>query len=709
MISDTKNLLFEIGVEELPAGFLFPALGQLRELAESGLKEKNLISGHISTMGTPRRLTLMVNDLATRQPDTREKITGPAARIAFDADGNPTKAGEGFARSKGIDVSELRIEKTGKGEYVVAERIIKGLDTVKILEDMLPRIITSLNFPKSMRWADHELRFARPIRWIVALFGKDIVRFGMAGVHSGAETRGHRFMATGAIKLEAQRDSYLKVLEEAFVLADPDVRQERLLEEARNAAASGGGRLLEDSDLVELNTNLTEFPSAVCGRFDTEFLELPESVLITCMKEHQKYFAIQDESAGLMPHFVAINNTRSPDPDLVTTGHERVLRARLSDAAFFYREDTKKRLEEFVRDLGGMVFHRKLGTLLDKTRRIQALAEYVAAEVSPPAMEAAKRAAWLCKADLLTEMVGEFPTLQGIIGREYARLSGEPEDVALAIAEHYMPVKSGAPIPASIPGAVVSIADKMDTICSTFAIGLRPTGTQDPYALRRLALGILHIMEESGGNGLSLSLSELVKQAVLVLAEQLPEVPAGLKEDILEFFRARFVNDLTGRGLDIDVVEAAVRAGFDMPRDCVERTYGLKAVRDRKEFEPISTAFKRVMNILKDYDGGIPINTDLFEEADEQALYQAYLHVKEKLTPVLSTDRENKGLSREHYEQALIILLSIKPQVDSFFDNVMVMVDNTKVRDNRLALLWHISRLFLRIGDLSAIAVGQQS
>ncbi len=706
-MADTKNLLFEIGVEELPAGFLFPALDQLRQLAEQGLKEKNLNFGSVSSLGTPRRLTLVIEGVVTRQPDIREKIMGPAARIAFDADGKPTKAGEGFARSKGLDVSELRVEKTDKGEYVVAERTIKGLDTIKILEDMLPGVITSLNFPKSMRWADHDLRFARPIRWIAALFGSDVVNFSVAGVASGDESRGHRFMAPGAVRLDADRESYIRAMERAFVLADPDIRRERLVEEACNAAASQGGRLLEDSDLVELNTNLTEFPSAVCGRFDTEFLELPESVLITCMKEHQKYFAVQDTDGRLMPNFVAINNTRSPEPELVTTGHQRVLRARLSDAAFFYKEDTKRKLEDFVQDLGGMVFHRKLGTLLDKTRRIQALAEYVAAEVSPTHIEAAKRAAWLCKADLLTEMVGEFPTLQGIMGMEYARLSGEPEDVALAISEHYMPVKSGAPIPGSITGAVVSIADKMDTICSTFAIGLRPSGTQDPYALRRLALGILHIMEETGDSGLNLSLSELVNQAVLVLAEQLAEVSADLKDDIMEFFRARFVNDLTGRGLDIDVVEAAVRAGFDLPHDCVERAYALKAVRGREEFEPISTAFKRVMNILKDYEGGMPINTDLFEEQDEQALYKAYIGVKEKLAPLLSAGDEKSSLSREDYEKALIILLSIKPQVDSFFDNVMVMVENSDVRDNRLALLWHISRLFLRIGDLSAIVVGQ--
>ena len=699
-----KNLLFEIGVEELPAGFLFPSLEQLGRLAKENLREKNLEFDSVSTLGTPRRMTLLVNGLVERQPDVQEKIVGPAARIAFDEDGKPTKAGEGFARSKGLDVSELRVEKTDKGEYVVAEKVIKGRDTADILAEMLPDVLNALHFPKSMRWADHDLRFARPVRWLVALFGDDVIKFSVAGVESGAESRGHRFMAPGPVSFKADVDSYLSALEEAFVIADPDERRNRLLEDARRAAEEQGGQLLEDADLLELNTNLVEFPSAVCGKFDTSFLELPECVLITCMKEHQKYFAVQDRQGRLMPNFVAINNTRSPEPDLVTQGHQRVLRARLSDAAFFFQEDTKRKLEDFVPELAGMIFHQKLGTLLDKTRRIQELARFVAAETAPEHIETARRAAWLCKADLLTEMVGEFPTLQGIMGMEYARLSGEPEDVALAISEHYMPVKSGAELPSSPAGAVVSIADKVDTICSTFAIGLRPSGTQDPYALRRLALGVLHILEgEEQGQGMPLSIPELIKQALLVLGEQLPDISAELRDEIVEFFKVRFINDLTARGLDADVVEAAVRAGFTMPRDCLERAWALKAVRQRKEFEPISTAFKRVMNILKDYSGGMPIKTDLFQEAEEKALYEAYARVKAELGPVLGTDSSGTGLSRKDYEKALIILLTLKPQIDSFFDNVMVMTDNADIKENRLALLWHISRLFLRIGDLSVI------
>ncbi len=703
-MADKRNLLMEIGVEELPAGFLFPALSQLERLVTAKLKENNLAHGSVSTLGTPRRLAIIVEGLVEQQPDVEEKLMGPAARIAFDENGNPTKAGEGFARSKGIDVSELKVEKTEKGEYVVAERIIKGRRTSELLAELLPEIITSLNFPKSMRWADHDLRFARPIRWIAVLFGDEVIKFAVAGVESGAESRGHRFMAPDSVALVADSHSYEDALEKAFVIADPARRRSMLVEGARAAAEKKGGRLLEDSDLVELNTNLTEFPSAVCGEFDQEFLDLPECVLITCMKEHQKYFAVQDSEGRLMPNFVAINNTRSPEPELVTQGHQRVLRARLSDAAFFYKEDTKKKLEEFVPALGGMVFHRKLGTLLDKTRRIQALSEYVAAEIAPEKIDEAKRASWLCKADLLTEMVGEFPTLQGVMGMEYARLSGEPEAVALAIAEHYMPVKSGAPLPSSAVGAVVSIADKMDTICSTFAIGLKPTGTQDPYALRRLALGILHIMEKAGSEGMQLSLAELVKQAVMVLSQQLPDLSAELQDEIMEFFVARFVNDLTGRGIEADVVDAAVRAGgLEHPYDCAERAFALKSARHREEFEPISTAFKRVMNILKDYSGGMPINTELFEEEEEKALYEAYRQVKKRLSPVLGKD----GLTREDYEEALIILLSLKPQIDSFFDNVMVMTDNKDIRENRLALLWYISRLFLRIGDLSAIVISE--
>ncbi len=689
---NTRNLLLEIGTEEIPAAFISGALDDLARLAGEHLDREHLTHEDVSTIGTPRRLVLFVKNLPDRQPDREEIITGPPAKVAFSSDGKPTKAGEGFARSHGVSVDDLQVEDTEKGLYIVLRRIVPGRETIELLSELLPLIITAIPFPKTMRWGTEELRFGRPIRWLVALYGEDIVPFSLAGVETGSESRGHRFMAPEAIRVPSNPEGYVKALEGVFVLADPSVRRNRLLKEARNATASVSGNILSDDELVDINTYLTEFPSAVCGSFDKRFLALPRDVLITCMREHQKYFAVVDYKGDLMPHFVAINNTRSPRPGLVCEGHERVLRARLSDADFFFKEDLKRPLEAFVADLSGMIFHQHLGTVLDKIHRVKALAHYLAEQVAQDKVKVVERAAWLCKADLLTEIVGEFPSLQGIIGREYALLSGESREVANAIEEHYMPVRSGGQLPGSLPGALLSIADKMDTICGTIAIGLKPSGTADPYGLRRLALGILHIVEE---RSLSLSLKALIAEASHQLENQLSEVSKELTTEVMTFFKRRFSYDLTAKGMDHDVVEAVTRVEFDDVKDCILRARALASVRSRPEFEPLSTAFKRVMNILKGFEGGA-VNPLLLEAEEEKALYEVYLSVEKKV---------GVSLESRDYEQALVTLLSLKPQVDSFFDHVMVMTEDIDVRANRLALLWNIACLFLRIGDLSAIVV----
>ena len=689
---NTRNLLLEIGTEEIPAAFIPGALDDLARLAGEHLDREHLTYEDVSTIGTPRRLVLFAKNLPDRQPDREEIITGPPAKIAFLSDGKPTKAGEGFARSHGASVEDLQVEDTEKGLYIVLRRIVPGRETVELLSKLLPLVIASIPFQKTMRWGTEELRFARPIRWLVALYGEDIVPFSLAGVETGSESRGHRFMAPEAIRVPSNPEGYIKALGGVFVLADPSVRRNRLLKEARNATASVSGNILSDDELVDINTYLTEFPSAVCGSFDKRFLALPRDVLITCMREHQKYFAVVDYNDDLMPHFVAINNTRSPRPGLVCEGHERVLRARLSDAEFFFKEDLKRPLDAFVADLSGMIFHQRLGTVLDKIHRVKALAHYLAKQVAQDKVKEVERAAWLCKADLLIEMVGEFPSLQGIIGREYALLSGESQEVANAIEEHYMPVCSGGELPESLPGALLSIADGMDTICGTIAIGLKPSGTADPYGLRRLALGILHIVEE---RSLSLSLKALVAEASHQLENQLSEVSKELTTEVITFFKRRFSYDLTAKGMDHDVVEAATKVEFDDVKDCILRARALAAVRSRPEFEPLSTAFKRVMNILRGFEGGA-VNPLLFEADEEKALYEVYLSVEKKV---------GVSLESRDYEQALVTLLSLKPQVDSFFDHVMVMTEEIDVRANRLALLWNIACLFLRIGDLSAIVV----
>jgi glycyl-tRNA synthetase beta chain len=688
----TRNLLLEIGTEEIPSAFIPGALDDLARLAKEHLNGANLTYEDVSTMGTPRRLAVCVKNLSDRQPDREEIVTGPPAKVAFASDGKPTKAGDGFANSHGVSVEDLQVEDTERGLYIVLRRIVPGRDTLELLSELLPLVIASIPFPKTMRWDTEELRFARPIRWLVALYGENVIPFSLAGVETGFESRGHRFMAPVAIRVPSNPEGYIKALEGVFVLADSSVRRNRLLKEARNAAASVSGNILSDDELVDINNYLTEFPSAVCGSFDKRFLALPRDVLITCMREHQRYFAVVDDKGDLMPHFVAINNTRSPRPELVCRGHERVLRARLSDADFFFKEDMKRPLEAFVSELSGMIFHQRLGTVLDKIHRVKALAHYLAEQVAPDKMKVVKRAAWLCKADLLTEIVGEFPSLQGIIGREYALFSGESQEVANAIEEHYMPVRSGGALPGSLSGALLSIADKMDTICGTIAIGLKPSGTADPYGLRRLALGILHILEE---RSLSLSLKALIAEASHQLGNQISDISKELIAEVITFSKRRFSYDLTARGMDHDIVEAATRVEFDDVKDCILRARALAAVRSRPEFEPLSVAFKRVMNILKGFEGGA-VNPLLLEAEEEKALYETYLSVEKKVMV---------SLERRAYEQALVTLLSLKPQVDSFFDHVLVMTEDMDVRANRLALLRNIACLFLKIGDLSAIVV----
>ncbi len=691
-----NDLLLEIGTEEIPASFVPKALSALKDLCQERLERSFLSFESASVLGTPRRLTLAVAGLADKQPDREEMQVGPPAKVAFGPDGSPTKAAKGFAKRHGVSVEGISVEDTERGPYAVIRKVIHGERTADLLKEIIPELIVSIPFPKTMRWEKTGFRFARPIRWIVALFGDEVIPFSIAGVQAGRETRGHRFMSPSPVKLEADSASYLSILEEKFVIPEPEKRRQIIVEEAKRAAESVGGEVLPDEDLLELNTYLTEYPSAVCGSFSPAFLDLPREVLITAMKEHQKYFAVVDKEGRLLPNFIAINNTLSPKVDLVKEGHERVLQARLSDAAFFFEEDRKQPLEAFVQELGGMVFHEKLGTLLDKTQRIQALAGSLADTFAPDQADTAKRAAHLCKADLLTEMVGEFPTLQGIMGRVYALLSGENPDVARAIEEHYLPVRSGGELPATEAGAICSIADKIDTICGTFAIGLKPSGTADPYGLRRSSLGILHILEDRAW---SLSMTELIDEALDLLPEAVQMAKEDLCQEILQFFERRFVNDLTGRGFQQDVVEAAIKAGFDDPVDCLMRVRALSSVRNREEFEPLSVAFKRVMNILKDYDGG-EVDPDLLEEKEEKALFKAFQSLKEKVEGILA---EKDAVDR--YERALVAMLSIKPFVDDFFDNVLVMAKDDKIRHNRLALLWQISRLFHRIGDLSAIVV----
>ena len=692
-----SELLFEIGTEELPAGYIDPALRFLAERAGRQFAELGLEYGECRTAGTPRRLTLMVEGLQDKQPDRIVRHTGPSRQAGFDKEGNPTRAAQGFAASKGMRVEDLQVVKTAKGDYLEAMEEVKGRGTAELLPELLTGLIREIVFPKSMRWGQGSITFARPIQWLLALFDGRVVKMSVDSLSAGATTRGHRFMAAGPIAVSGWED-YLSVLRDRHVLADPRERREAVLREVRQAMAGIGGgevRPILEEQLVDTVTNLVEVPWGVCGRFDEKFLELPDEVLITSMREHQKYFPAADRQGRLLPYFVAVNNTRIEDAGLAVSGHQRVLRARLEDALFFFREDKKKKLSDRSRELAGIVFHHKLGSMLAKAERTARLAGRLATTVEPTATDYVLRTAMLAKCDLLTAMVGEFPSLQGIMGREYALLDGEPAEVAFGIHEHYLPVRAGGQLPERMVGALVGIADRLDTLAGCFAIGEKPTGTTDPFGLRRQALGLLHIIQ---GRGIHLSLTEVIGQALTGYRDMLV-VPDDTGNQLLEFIRLRFENDLVTAGFKLEVVTAATAAGFDNVVDCRARVEALDNIRGREQFSVLAGSFKRIRNIVKG-NRDTAIDEALLTDEAEVALYATLVSVRSEVEPLLAEYR---------YHEALEFMLRMKDPVDLFFDQVMVMTDKADVRQNRLNLLTALGELVLQIGDISRMHLEAQT
>jgi glycyl-tRNA synthetase beta chain len=685
----TKELFLEIGTEEIPAAFLPKAMADLESLVRKEFESARLAFGEVRTLATPRRLALLVQGVDERQPDAEVTALGPARKVAFDADGNPTKAAEGFARGQGVDVKDLVVASTEKGDYISVTKRIVGRPTVEILVEILPRVIGAIPFRKSMRWADLEVRFARPMHWIVALFDGVVVPFSFGPIESGSASRGHRFMANTVFPV---RDfaHYLEECERHFVVPDPERRKEIIRREVEQAARAMGGRVLPDDALLDQVTFLVEYPSVVCGTFEKDFLQVPKEVLITSMREHQRYFSLVDEDGQLLPHFITVNNTLAEDPAVVTRGNERVLRARLSDARFFFEEDKKTPLAERVASLKEVVYQAKLGTSYEKMERFRTIAEKLSAHAAPNLTDKVSRAAFLCKADLVTGMVGEFPELQGIMGREYALLAGEDQDVARAIHEHYLPTQAGGALPASDIGALVSIADKLDTICGCFGVGLIPTGTADPYALRRSAIGIIAIVLDRGYDFL---LTELIDDSLKLLQKKLTREFDTVSAEVLEFFRGRYVNMMAGR-YPSDVVDAAVAVSFDNLNDTTARIEALEKFKERPDFEPLAVAFKRVCNIVKQ-GSDIPVNGTLFQVEAERELFTAF--------EMISTSAGEK-IAAKNYLAALKEIAGLRGAVDTFFEQVMVMVDDEKVKNNRLALLTGIARLFGAIADFARLS-----
>jgi glycyl-tRNA synthetase beta chain len=687
-----NELLLEIGSEEIPAGFIVPALENMRNALAGKLAEQALHYDTIHTAATPRRLAICVKGLVSQQPDREEEFLGPARNSAFDAENNPTKAAIGFARSKGADVNDLKIVNTPKGEYVMLVRQSKGEKTENLLPKILQSLIVELPFPKSMRWGAGETSFVRPIHWLLALYEGRKINVQVGDIISGASTRGHRFMAPADAIEVKDFAHYVNVLRQNHVLVDLEERRRGVIAEIKRAAAARSGatgaRILEDETLIDTVTNLVEYPVGVCGTFEERFLELPDDVLITAMREHQKYFCVTDADGRLLANFVAVNNTRVPDEKLAAEGHQRVLRARLEDAFFFFKADRRRKLADRVNDLSGLIFQARLGTMLEKTERVAKLTAILAQQLAPEHKAKAERAALLAKADLLTAMVNEFPSLQGVMGRDYALLDNEPPEVATAILEHYLPVRAGGNLPTQIPGALVGMADRLDTITGCFGIGQAPTGTTDPFGLRRLALGLLHII---ASHGFTLSLPATVDAALDLYAGKLTGEKTAAKNMIVDFIKGRFVNDLIGRGVPGSAVEAVTSVSFDDVVDCRARIDALAAIREQPSFTVLAAAFKRVMNIIKGHDG-TAVDDGLLQNGAERNLYEAFIKVQDETKPFLQA---------KEYGKALDGILRMKEPVDLFFDEVMVMTDDAALQKNRLNLLAAISGLFLRVGDFS--------
>lgn len=687
------ELLFEIGCEEMPARFVAPAIDQLAELATKELDFQGLSFDDLATFGTPRRLVLAIKGLADGQEDSEQVSLGPPVKAAFDADGQPTKAAMGFAKGQGVAVEDLTTIDTDKGPRVGVRKQIKGRLASEVLTESLPALVAKLSFPKTMRWGAQSFRFARPIHWFVALLDGVVIPFEMAGITSGNTTRGHRFMAPAPIEVSGA-DDFLEKMDQASVMVKRDERKAAVIAEIESAAAQSGGKLVPDEELIEEVTDLVETPVACLGSFDQEFLEVPRAVIISAMREHQRYFALEDESGKLLANFIAVNNTRTKDLAVVAQGHERVLRARLADARFFLFEDIKTSLLDRLDDLKDVTFHAKLGTSYEKVQLAAGLAGYLAEQLGLDAAQV-DLAAKLAKCDLVTLMVGEFPSLQGVVGEQYALREGVDPVVAAAIREHYQPVGSGGELPSGDIGAVVGLADRFDSICAFIGVGLTPTGAADPYALRRAAIAVIRIIIEKD---YTLSLSELTKHAV-ANRKQWIEARGKLQPDevaaaVSGFFQNRLQSLLVDQNVPTDVAQAVLEAGFDDLVDAKARALALAQVKDSPDFAPLAAGLKRVMNILRKADKvpeGAP-SEDLLEPGAERELYDAFGAL---------ADEAAQRIAGGDYLGFLQGMSGLKAPIDKFFDDVMVMVEDEALRSNRLALLNHIAALFGRVAQFT--------
>ncbi len=683
------ELLFEIGTEEIPAGFVPPALEAMGGIFKGLLDAYRIDYGEIKTIGTPRRLTLVAHGVADVQRSETIQKVGPPVSVCFGPDGKPNEKAAGFAKGQGVPVEALKRVKTDKGEYLVAVKEDKGRETKEVLPEILSRLIADIPFKKSMRWMDLTVRFARPVHWILALFGGEVVPLSFGNIVSGNTTRGHRFLAPAPFEVKDFSD-YLTRLKAARVIVDPGDRKAIIERQIHDVAHALGGAVLPDGGLVDEIVYLTEYPNAASGSIPEKYLVLPKDVLVTAMRLHQRYFSVVDKSGSILPHFITVNNTMPQDVGLVMRGNERVLAARLEDARFYFEEDLKVKLSDRVEALKKVVFHSRLGTSFDKVMRFRELAGWLADRIAPGQKDNVLQAAFLAKADLDTGMVAQFPTLQGTVGREYALIEGINPSVARAISEHYLPQGAKDPLPEGLEGTLVSLADKMDTIAGFFGVGQMPTGVADPYGLRRNTIAIINILL---GKNIRLSIPGFVDRALEILDGKITRKPAETKADVLGFFKGRFSGMLGGEGYQPDVVEAVLSVWMEDVVAAKKRVEVLSAWKSRAEFSDLAISIKRVGNILKNTEPG-RLDEKLLNEEAERNLLSAYRSAEGKISPLIES---------EDFDGATAQLVSLKGAIDAFFEGVMVMDKDEKVRENRLALLGLVRSLFLKLCDFSVI------
>lgn len=714
-----EKLLFEIGTEEIPAKFMPGILKQLKELAAAKMQELRIPFEDITIYGTPRRMAFIADGVAETQADVVVEAKGPSVKIAY-VSGAPSKAAQGFARGQGVDVKDLVV----RDNYVYAVKHLAGQPVVELLPGLLMDILTSLSFPKTMRWADYEFRFVRPIRWMVALFGDQIIPVEICGVKSGKFSMGHRFMqqslkaaaesqgllsaalskvgnkvysalagVKGAVEIPSAGD-YKKVMYDNFVMVDQDERRALILQQIKDLAAQNGGEAEINEDLLEEVNYLVEWPTALCGKFEEKFLSLPKECIITPMREHQRYFPVLDEDGNLLNKFITVRNGGSEHLDIVTHGNERVLRARLSDAEFFFNEDRATKLEDRLEKLKTVSFQEGLGNMYDKSERLVKMAEMLRFAINTPVdEEELRRCALLCKTDLVTGMVIEFTELQGVMGREYALLDGEKPEVATGIFEHYLPRFAGDALPATTIGRIVGIGDKLDNICATFSRGLAPTGSQDPYALRRQALGVINILLDANYH---ISLAKIIA-GTLYLLDIKPEETGKLVPQIMEFFKQRLRNLLMDQGIRYDVIDAvfADKRNDDMV-DLAVRCKALAAYVEAGNAEPLVQVSVRVSNLCKKIEKEVAISGALFKDESENKLHEVVAAVSKEIIPEIVL-----------YDYAAVLKAGEKviEPVNTFFDNVMVMDEDENVKNNRLAMLEEVRGIVNAVGDLSLLVL----